>query len=439
MESAVLTALALGCTIHKVSLFDRKHYFYTDLPAGYQITQQRMPLATNGKLEFVVYNPVVYKVPFMCCSCIKQLQLEQDSGKSLHDEDNNITLIDLNRAGIGLMEIVFEPDLKNGEEAAGLIRELQKILQYLGTSSGLMNEGAIRVDANISVNKPGEPLGVRTELKNINSPRYVAKAIDFEIKRHIRLLEAGEIIKNETRMYDHVSKETILMRDKETIQDYRYMPEPNLPPLRLYDNSDQFKSSLNVVNIDVLRERIPLLPADERNHLIEKYELPLRSALILMNEGLQKLFEEIATGLDCSPKFIAQILITDILSQLNKWKLKAVEIPITTEKIQKYIQIINNRIVTTAKAKDVLNLLFEGDPRSPEEIVRENNWMMISNTEQLKQMCCNAIKESPKLVKRYKNGKEDALSSLVSKISKASENRANTQLVKEILISMLNS
>ncbi|XP_023219244.1 glutamyl-tRNA(Gln) amidotransferase subunit B, mitochondrial-like [Centruroides sculpturatus] len=441
VESAVLTALALGCTVHKVSLFDRKHYFYVDLPAGYQITQQRKPIATDGKLEFVVYNSAVYKSPFLCSSRIKQLQLEQDSGRSLHDVDDGRTLVDLNRAGIGLMEIVFEPDLRNGEEAAGLIRELQKILQCLGTCSGYMNEGAMRIDANISVNRPGEPMGIRTELKNINSARYVAKAIDFEIKRQIRLLEAGENIKNETRKYDHVIKETVLMREKENVQDYRYMPEPNLPPLRLYDDLDKenFKFSSDTINIDHLRENIPLLPADERKYLIEKYKLPLRSALLLMNEDLQELFKEVATGIKCNMKFVSHILLTDILSQLNKRKLKTSEILISIDRIQEYIEMIDNKIVTAAKAKDVLQLMFDGDSRFPIEIVRENNWTMISNLEELKKFCSEVIKKNPNLVKKYQNGKSKFLSTLVNEVKKTSENRANVQMVEEILITMLNS
>ncbi|XP_022235535.1 glutamyl-tRNA(Gln) amidotransferase subunit B, mitochondrial-like [Limulus polyphemus] len=204
VEAGVLTALALNCTVHKISMFDRKHYFYADLPAGYQITQQRMPLATNGSLSFVVFNPAVHKRPYKKTVGLIQLQLEQDSGKSLHDEGQ--TLIDLNRAGVPLMELVFEATLKDGEEAAALVKELQLIFKRLGTCTSKMEEGALRVDANISVNQTGEPWGTRTEVKNINSVRCVAKAVDFEIKRQIGELEAGFEILNETRMFDAQAK-----------------------------------------------------------------------------------------------------------------------------------------------------------------------------------------------------------------------------------------
>ncbi|XP_063776627.1 glutamyl-tRNA(Gln) amidotransferase subunit B, mitochondrial isoform X3 [Pseudophryne corroboree] len=291
VEAAVMTSHALHCAINKKSLFDRKHYFYADLPAGYQITQQRLPIAVNGLLTYryqvgTKWNQMVTK-----CVRIKQVQLEQDSGKSLHDDSRRQTLIDLNRAGIGLMEIVMEPDMTCGEEAAAAVRELQLILKSLGTSLANMSEGQLRVDANISVHRPGEPYGVRTEVKNINSARFLAKAIDYEIRRQTEILDNGGTILNETRAFDYKLGATIPMRDKEGKQDYRFMPEPNLPPLILYDakslpanvDADQ------VVNIDLIKERLPELPSVTRERLVEQYGiLPEHSFILVVFQELCK-------------------------------------------------------------------------------------------------------------------------------------------------------
>ncbi|GLH00227.1 Glutamyl-tRNA(Gln) amidotransferase subunit B, mitochondrial [Gryllus bimaculatus] len=283
VEAAVLTALALSCKINAVSLFDRKHYFYADLPAGYQITQQRAPIAEDGKLQFQVYTPSIHKKPYLKSSRIKQLQLEQDSGKSLHDSTEKRSLVDLNRAGVPLMELVFEPDLEDGEEAAALVKELCLILLRLNTCSCKMEEGALRVDANVSVHQPSEPLGTRTEIKNIGSIRGVANAIQFEIQRQINILNKGGVVINETRSWDPVYKQTLPMRDKEEKQDYRYMPEPNLPPLRLLIEGQLIpKDAKNLVNVRELQNRIPELPEETRRKLIKQYGLSSESAIQLV-------------------------------------------------------------------------------------------------------------------------------------------------------------
>uniref|UniRef100_A0A8C5SII3 Glutamyl-tRNA amidotransferase subunit B n=1 Tax=Laticauda laticaudata TaxID=8630 RepID=A0A8C5SII3_LATLA len=283
VEAAVSTGLALNCTINKKSLFDRKHYFYADLPTGYQITQHRIPIAVNGCLQYFMQedkhqNEIVSKTVR-----IKQIQLEQDSGKSLHDNFRNQTLIDLNRAGIGLMELVMEPDMCCGEEAAAAVRELQLILQALGSSQANMAEGQLRVDANVSVHHPGQLYGVRTEVKNINSARFLAKAIDYEIHRQIEELENGGTILNETRAFDYKLGRTVPMRDKEGKQDYRFMPEPNLPPLVLYD-AKSLPAHINdqqVINIDWIRETLPDLPSVKRAKFVERYGLQTQHSFIL--------------------------------------------------------------------------------------------------------------------------------------------------------------
>ncbi|KAK2116332.1 hypothetical protein P7K49_006958 [Saguinus oedipus] len=283
-----MTGLALNCHINKKCLFDRKHYFYADLPAGYQITQQRLPIAVNGSLTYGISAGKERGQVIPKMVRVKQIQLEQDSGKSLHDDLRSQTLIDLNRAGVGLLEVVLEPDLSCGEEAAIAVRELQLILQALGTSQANMAEGQLRVDANISVHHPGEPLGVRTEVKNLNSIRFLAKAVDYEIQRQISELENGGEILNETRSFHEKLGCTVSMRDKEAKQDYRFMPEPNLPPLLLYDATSLPTGAdpQQVINIDQIREMLPELPSVTRERLVQQYGmLPEHSFTLLTLEG----------------------------------------------------------------------------------------------------------------------------------------------------------
>ena len=279
VEAGVKTALALNCEINEVSMFDRKHYFYSDLPTGYQITQQRAPLAGIGCLTFPVLTPVRNSKPYYKTVRIHQIQLEQDSGKSLHDDELKISLIDLNRAGVPLMELVFEPDLEDGEEAAALVKELILIFSSIGTCSCKMEEGALRVDANVSIHKEGEPLGIRTEIKNIGSVRGVAQAIAYEIERQTMVKSNGGAIINETRQWDAISKTTIPMRDKEVVQDYRYMPEPNLLPLHLNMHENE---SEELVNVKSIEKCLPILPQGLRDELINKYKLSETTAIIIV-------------------------------------------------------------------------------------------------------------------------------------------------------------
>lgn len=280
VEAGIKTALALNCEINEVSMFDRKHYFYSDLPAGYQITQQRAPLARKGFLTFPVLTPVKQSKSYYKTVHLHQLQLEQDSGKSLHDDELKISLIDLNRAGIPLMELVFEPDLSDGEEAAALVKELVLIFERIQTCNCRMEEGQLRVDANVSIHKEGEELGVRTEIKNIGSIRGVAQAIEYEIQRQIAVKDQGGIIINETRQWDAMSKTTIVMRDKEVVQDYRFMPEPNLLPLHL-NMTDEHESD-ELVNVKAIEKSLPILPQGLRDELVNDHNLTQITAMILV-------------------------------------------------------------------------------------------------------------------------------------------------------------
>lgn len=279
VRAGMKTALALNCSVNPVSMFDRKHYFYADMPNGYQITQQRQPLAKDGRLDLLILGPNTKK-PYKKSVRLIQLQLEQDSGKSLHDECAGQSLVDLNRAGVPLMELVFAPDLADGEEAAALVKELILILTRLDTCSCRMEEGALRVDANVSINREGEELGTRTEIKNIGSVRAVANAISYEIQRQTKVREDGGEIHNETRAWNANTRETISMRDKEVLQDYRFMPEPNLPPLHVNVNEQETRNDM--INVREIRMAIPELPEETRAKLCEHFGLPLESAVVLV-------------------------------------------------------------------------------------------------------------------------------------------------------------
>ncbi|XP_031444756.1 glutamyl-tRNA(Gln) amidotransferase subunit B, mitochondrial isoform X1 [Phasianus colchicus] len=436
VEAAVMTGLALNCTINKKSLFDRKHYFYADLPAGYQITQQRVPIAVNGSLSYSLCKDNKMSQMVTKTVRIKQIQLEQDSGKSLHDDARSQTLIDLNRAGVGLMEVVMEPDMCCGEEAAAAVRELQLILQTLGSSQAIMAEGQLRVDANISVHHPGEPYGVRTEVKNINSIRFLAKAVDYEIQRQIKELESGGTVLNETRAFDSKLGCTVPMRDKEGKQDYRFMPEPNLPPLILYD-AKSLPANVNhqqVVNIDWIHERLPDLPSVKRAKLVELYGILPEHSFTLMNEdGLMDFFEDVVKQTQMKPKKVIGWILSDLLSHLKQNSLTAKESPISSFFLADLLNLLENGDISSSAAKQVFEELWKGEGKTPLEIVKEKQLELIQDQEELEQICQAAIDEREKEVMAIKGGNEKVINKLIGLVRKATRGRANPLLVKQIL------
>ncbi|XP_055679866.1 glutamyl-tRNA(Gln) amidotransferase subunit B, mitochondrial [Lutzomyia longipalpis] len=425
VRAGVATALALQCTINRVSMFDRKHYFYADLPAGYQITQQRAPLAQNGELSFPVFVPGVSKKPYRKTVRLHQLQLEQDSGKSLHDTVAGRSLVDLNRAGAPLMELVFEPDLTDGEEAAALVNELILILTRLGTCSCRMEEGALRVDANVSVHEEGAPLGTRTEIKNIGSVRGVANAVGFEIERQIEILQRGGRIHNETRSWDATTKSTVSMRDKEVLQDYRFMPEPNLPPLRLTSAH--------------LRQTLPELPEETRQKLTRDYVLPLETAIILVNKDiLLRLFHEISQLRPQLPvKLITNFLINQLIMIFNKNKKPIEECEIPAKSLGDLIQMLNDREINHRISLLIVQELLENPTESPYGIVEAKNWKQITDEKAIEELCRDVLEANPKLVEVYRGGKTKVFQAIVKEVAQKCENRANMGVVVEKLKKML--
>ncbi|XP_073432366.1 glutamyl-tRNA(Gln) amidotransferase subunit B, mitochondrial isoform X5 [Dendrobates tinctorius] len=395
VEAAVMTGLALNCTINKKSLFDRKHYFYADLPAGYQITQQRLPVAVNGILTYryqvgTSWNQMVSK-----CVRIKQVQLEQDSGKSLHDDTMHQTLIDLNRA-----------------------------------------EGQLRVDANVSVHLPGEPFGVRTEVKNINSARFLAKAIDYEIKRQTQLLDDGGTILNETRAFDYKLGVTIPMRDKEGKQDYRFMPEPNLPPLILYDakslptnvNADQ------VINIDLIREKLPELPSVTRERLVEQYGILLEHSYTLVNEdGLQEYFETVVKLSKVDPKKIIGWVIKDLLGHLRQQNLPVKQSVVSPSSLAELLTLLEKKVISSSAAKQVFQELCQGEEKTPAQIIKEKNLGLITDRKHVEDICQKIIDGHKEEVSAIQQGNLKVMNKLIGLVQKTTKGRADPVLVKTIL------
>uniref|UniRef100_A0A8C9T4Q2 Glutamyl-tRNA(Gln) amidotransferase subunit B, mitochondrial n=1 Tax=Scleropages formosus TaxID=113540 RepID=A0A8C9T4Q2_SCLFO len=436
VEAAVMTGLALGCTINKRSLFDRKHYFYADLPAGYQITQQRLPIAVGGRLSYSHLvgrkrNQVVDKNVR-----IKQIQLEQDSGKSLHDSYRSQTLIDLNRAGVGLMELVLEPDMSCGEEAAAAVRELQLILQALGTCQGNMSEGQLRVDANVSVHRPGEPLGVRTEVKNINSARFLARAIDYELQRQMAVVEGGGTVLNETRAFDFKSGQTVPMRDKEGLQDYRFMPEPNLPPLILYERETvpAHTDPRQVVLVDQLQEQLPELPRVTRDRLVTTYGiLPEHSFTLVNEDGLVDYFVGVVQQTRAEPKKVIGWVLNDLLGLLKQQCLTVSQSCPLGVPLKWSLCVCARVCVCGEPCRQVLQELWKGSGKSAKHIVEEQGLGLMRDRSEIQQVCRRVIDSHPDEVSALRAGNKNVLNKLIGQVRKQTKGRADPQLVRAIL------
>ncbi|XP_056136751.1 glutamyl-tRNA(Gln) amidotransferase subunit B, mitochondrial [Lampris incognitus] len=437
VEAAVMTALALSCTINKISLFDRKHYFYADLPAGYQITQQRQPIAVDGTLTYSHMGGTKRSQVLTKTVRIKQIQLEQDSGKSLHDDHRSQTLIDLNRAGVGLMELVMEPEMSCGEEAAAAVRELQLILQTLGTCQGNMSEGQLRVDANVSVHRPGEPMGIRTEVKNINSARFLARAIDYEIQRQKGVLESGGTVQNETRAYDSKSGETVPMRDKEDLQDYRFMPEPNLPPLIVYEDNTLLPAGVlacQAVVVEGVREGLPELPSIKRDRLVHTHGiLPEHSFTLVGEDGLMDYFEAVVKKTKKQPRKVIGWVINELLGHLRQQDLSVIQSPISPSALAELLEFHETGHISSSAAKQVFQEMWKSPGKTAHQIIQEQDLQMVSNTTKLHDICQRVVDSHPEEVQAIKNGNKKVLNKLIGLVQKETKGRADPVSMRAIL------
>nr|XP_057927793.1 glutamyl-tRNA(Gln) amidotransferase subunit B, mitochondrial [Doryrhamphus excisus]XP_057927801.1 glutamyl-tRNA(Gln) amidotransferase subunit B, mitochondrial [Doryrhamphus excisus]XP_057927807.1 glutamyl-tRNA(Gln) amidotransferase subunit B, mitochondrial [Doryrhamphus excisus] len=442
VEAAVMTGLALNCSINRKSLFDRKHYFYADLPAGYQITQQRRPIAVGGVLTYSLMggkkrNQVVRKHVR-----VKQIQLEQDSGKSLHDDVHGQTLIDLNRAGVALMELVMEPDMKCGEEAAAAVRELQLILQALGTCQANMSEGQLRVDANVSVHRPGQPLGVRTEVKNINSLRFLAKAIDYEIQRQVDVLQRGGCVQNQTRAYDSKSGTTVPLRDKEGLQDYRFMPEPNLPPLTVYEDDASVPPGADqAVVVQNLRAGLPELPSVRRDRLVQSYGiLPEHSWTLLNEDGLVEYLESVLKTTSREPRKVIGWVTNELLALLKQQDLNVSQSPISPSALAQLLELLEAGNISSWVAKQVFQDMWRSSgQRTAAQIIQDQDLGLVSDVAQLHNICQKVVDTHPSEVHAIRSGNQKVLNKLMGLVQRETKGRADPVVVREILQEKISS
>ena len=414
IKQAIKTGIGLKAKINKKSVFDRKNYFYADLPQGYQISQYKNPIVGEGT--------VILDMPYGQRKIgIERLHLEQDAGKSIHDMDPKNTLVDLNRSGIALMEIVSKPDLKSLEEVNAYIKKLRSIMRYLGSCDGNMQEGSLRADVNVSVKKKNsEKLGTRCEIKNVNSIKFMQLAIEYEANRQVDLIEEGQEIDQETRSFDAKKNKTRSMRSKEDAHDYRYFPDPDLLPLEV---SDEF--------VEQLKSEIPELPDEKKKRFLEKFNLSPYEANILVSEiETSKYFEEVIK--DADVKLATNWITGELFSLLNTKNLEISKSPISAKNLSKLINLIKDGTISGKIAKTVFDLMADGD-QNPQKIIEEKDLKQQSDPKELEKLIEKVITDNPEKVKEYKSGKEKLFGFFVGQIMKSSGGKANPQLVNDIL------
>ena len=414
IKQAVKTGIGLKAKINKRSIFDRKNYFYADLPQGYQISQYKNPIVGEGSVTLDMPNGEKN-------IGIERLHLEQDAGKSIHDIDPQNTLVDLNRSGVALMEIVSKPDLRSLDEVNAYIKKLRSIMRYLGTCDGNMQEGSLRADVNVSVRKKGDKkLGTRCEIKNVNSIKFMQMAIDFEANRQVDVIEEGGSIDQETRLFDTKKNETRSMRSKEDAHDYRYFPDPDLLPLELNDNY-----------IDQIKKDIPELPDEKKKRFIEKFKLSPYEANILVSDiEISKYFEEVSKNSDV--KLATNWITGELFALLNEKNIEITESPISSKNLSKLINLIKDGTISGKIAKSVFEIMRDGD-KDPITIVEEKGLKQQSDPKELENLINKVIAENPKNVEAYKSGKDKLFGFFVGQVMKNSNGKANPKLLNEIL------
>ncbi len=414
VKQAIKTGIGLKAQINKRSVFDRKNYFYADLPQGYQISQFKHPIVGEGTV--VLDMPNGQKEVG-----IERLHLEQDAGKSIHDIDQQHTMVDLNRSGVALMEIVSKPDLRSPDEVNVYIKKLRSIMRYLGTCDGNMQEGSLRADVNVSVRIKGtDKLGTRCEIKNVNSIKFMQMAINYEANRQVDLIEEGKSIVQETRLFDTKKNETRSMRSKEDAHDYRYFPDPDLLPLEVTDDF-----------VEKIKSEIPELPDEKKKRFIEKFKLSPYEATILVSDiETSKYFEEVIKNSDV--KLATNWITGELFAVLNNKNLEISESPISSKNLSKLINLIKDGTISGKIAKTIFELMMDSD-KDPQTIVEEKDLKQESDPKALEALIDKVVVDNPDKVKEYKSGKEKLFGFFVGQAMKASNGKANPQLVNDIL------
>jgi aspartyl-tRNA(Asn)/glutamyl-tRNA(Gln) amidotransferase subunit B len=414
IKQAVKTGIGLKAKINNRSVFDRKNYFYADLPQGYQISQYKHPIVGEGT--------VILDMPYGQREIgIERLHLEQDAGKSIHDVDPKSTFVDLNRSGVALMEIVSKPDLRSLDEVNAYIKKLRSIMRYLETCDGNMQEGSLRADVNVSVRKKHtEKLGTRCEIKNVNSIKFMQMAIDYEANRQVDLIEDGKKIDQETRLFDTKKNETRSMRSKEDAHDYRYFPDPDLLPLEIKNDF-----------IEKIKSEIPELPDEKKKRFIDKFNLsPYEANILVSDKETSEYFEKVIKNSDV--KLATNWITGELFALLNEKDLGITQSPISAENLSKLINLIKNGTISGKIAKTVFELMANGD-LDPQKVVEEKGLKQESDPKALESLIDKVIAENPDKVKEYKSGKEKLFGFFVGQAMKVSDGKANPKLVNDIL------
>ena len=414
VEYAVRAGLATNCTISRDSKNDRKNYFYPDTPRAYQISQFDKPLCEHGYIE-IETSQGKKKIG------ITRIHIEDDAGKLNHDDLGGGALIDLNRAGVPLIEIVSEPDFRSIEEVDAYLRKLKSILEYVEVSDCKMEEGSFRADVNTSIRPVGaEKLGTRTEMKNMNSFRSITRALEYEIGRQVEVIDNGGIVDQETLRWDEVSGKTFSMRDKENAQDYRYFPEPDLVAIKL---SEEY--------IENIRKTLPEMPESRKERYLRDYKLSEKDAgIITASKYLSDLFEK-ASEICGNYKAVNNWIISDISRILNETEMDPIEIPFDSKQLAKLVMLIDKGTISSSIGKKVLVELFE-NPRDPEDIIKEKGWIQISDEGAIKEVVLKIIEANPQSVADFKAGKERALGFLVGQAMKETKGKANPQMLNKM-------
>ena len=421
VEYAIKMGHALECNINNVCKQDRKNYFYPDLPKAYQISQAEVPLCENGRLDIMIDGEIR-------TIGVTRIHIEEDAGKLLHDESFAGSLVDLNRCGVPLIEIVSEPDMRSSAEAKAYLDTIKSILQYINISDCKMQEGSIRCDVNVSVHKKGEPFGTRCEMKNVNSFSAAVRGIEYEAKRQIELVEAGGTVVQETRRWDDVKGISITMRSKEDAQDYRYFPEPDLLTI-----------VVDKAKIQVLKDSLPELPNKKLARYVKELGISQVDATLIV-ESLEKsqLFDECIIIGGCTPKTISNWILGDISKYMNETGKDINSTPLTAKRLNELISIIEKGTISNSAGKTVFEAILSED-KDPSVIIQEKSLSQNSDIDFLENLAKEIILQNEKSVADYKNGKTNALGFLVGQCMKASKGKANPGLMKDIVTKMLEN
>ncbi|MCY0872144.1 MAG: Asp-tRNA(Asn)/Glu-tRNA(Gln) amidotransferase subunit GatB [Acidithiobacillus caldus] len=420
VDKAIAFGLAVGAEIHQRSVFARKNYFYPDLPKGYQISQYEIPIVGRGQLALTLADGTEKIVG------ITRAHLEEDAGNSLHEAFSVETGIDLNRAGTPLLEIVSEPDMRSPAEAVAYLKKLHALVRYLDISDGNMQEGSFRCDANVSLRRPGEPFGTRAEIKNLNSFRFLEKAIEYEMERQQDLLESGAEVVQETRLFDANKGETRSMRSKEEANDYRYFPDPDLLPL-----------VLEPAQIEAVRASLPELPDARKRRFMEQYALPAYDAGVLTSSrALADYYEVVAEGVDA--KLAANWIMGDLLGALNRSNGEIESCPVPAEQMRRLLQRIEDQTISGKIAKDVFEVLFEKG-EDVDTIIERKGLRQITDVEAITKLIDAVLAKNPGQVADYRSGKEKLFGFFVGQVMKASQGKANPEQLNRLLRERLDN